>query len=465
MSKQIIYTKYSSNRSEKFKISTQILKDTTGNKIVRKIAMTKLAKNHVEQIAHNYCILRQRYETDFIHINKCILRDEAVEFEYVVGTSLEEILDRYLKNNELDKFMVEVQHYYDYLKRLSVSDFFKPTEEFVHVFGQYDEQKTEIIRLPVNIDLIFSNIIVGANNWTIIDYEWVFPFAIPLNYVLYRAMNTYITGDYRLRNFVREALMEIFCLSEDELLQYIAMEKHFQTFVGDREEICLKQNLQRQRYDFQRILAKNYTQEFQIFFDYGEGFSEENSYKLYQDFSEKYELEILIPKAVKKFRIDPGSQSCIIQINELSCMMSNSKKYLDYETNGLKVSPVQIVYWHNDPQILVSFGELDKIVSLNLSITLGKLSNVFLANFIGIFNELQSQKDENFDLKQINSEINMQNEKLNLINDSLHKEINVLREEIGNYSTENDCIKKEKEKLENELNQIKNSLLGKMFFR
>ena len=42
----------------------------------------------------------------------------------------------------------------------------------------------------MNIDMSFDNIITDQtdNKYKIIDYEWVFPFPIPVKFVIYRAV-------------------------------------------------------------------------------------------------------------------------------------------------------------------------------------------------------------------------------------------------------------------------------------
>ena len=102
MNEQIIYVKFSNDRKRDFRIRTEIA-ECGGQKTVRKIAACKEAVPHVRRMYAEYRLLTEVYgETRFVP-NRCELKGDTAEFEYLDGRTMEEILDR-LYDTDRDAF-------------------------------------------------------------------------------------------------------------------------------------------------------------------------------------------------------------------------------------------------------------------------------------------------------------------------------------------------------------------------
>jgi hypothetical protein len=71
---------------------------------------------------------------------------------------------------------------------------FIPSKEFEAIFGKWKISENQDIIKVANVDLIFGNIFVNEKDeFSLIDYEWVFDFAIPKNYVIWRSLSLFAT--------------------------------------------------------------------------------------------------------------------------------------------------------------------------------------------------------------------------------------------------------------------------------
>ena len=102
----IIYSKFSNERADKFKIRTDILIDDKGKKIVRKKPLTQEANIHIDSIYNSYNLLSEMYRDSNLEINKCYRTNDGIEIEYISGNTLEEELDKLLIKKKLYKNML-----------------------------------------------------------------------------------------------------------------------------------------------------------------------------------------------------------------------------------------------------------------------------------------------------------------------------------------------------------------------
>ncbi len=478
MREEIIFTKYASNRKEKFKVATQIFKKNDIDFGVRKIPMCESAKPYLRNIYNSYLKLKPLYETETIFINQAILQKDYIEFEYINGQSLEDLLDKHLKEGDMDGFIDLLQQYYQYIKKISVRKTFQNTEEFIQIFGLCTIKEMDIIPVPANIDLIFSNIIVSNNIWTIIDYEWTFSFEIPMEYVLFRSMYVYLSENSQLRTAAKEVIKETFKLTGKSMTEYEFFEQNFQRYIYDEKELFMKNNLQKNRYNFNEILVGQKTQEFQIFFDFGYGFNEANSYILKQTAKNIYHLVISIPEKTQKIRIDPGNDVCFVQIFHSFFYDSSNSKYASYTTNGITIDNGQIIYLHNDPQIIINTEENFNMELLIVDCSVNMVDKSLLFTVTNMFQKLGQIETDRLDMQNVNRELNQDNQQLtDKYNKLLEKQkkdfmqINelsdkciILEDKIKILSYEKEYIKNESQIYKEKIETVKNSPLGKIFF-
>jgi hypothetical protein len=188
-----IFAKYNRERLPKYQIVTKIVVDEDGTKYALKEALCDEAKEHIENIYTNHELLKSSYDINLVKPTKL---EKGLLFEMAEGKSLENILLESLDKNDEKEFNKYIDKFFSFLdgmvSRKNVE--FIPSKEFEAIFGKWKISENQDIIKVANVDLIFGNIFVNEKDeFSLIDYEWVFDFAIPKNYVIWRSLSLFAT--------------------------------------------------------------------------------------------------------------------------------------------------------------------------------------------------------------------------------------------------------------------------------
>lgn len=183
----LLYAKYSRERRPALQIETLIVEEA-GRRRVEKRALAPEGAEHLSAI--------QRSHADWpsggrLRAVACERVGERIVFPFVEGESLDARLLRPLLAGDLPALLAEVSAYRDLLLPLASAEPapFDPAPGFADVFGEPAERPA-VRTLPGVLDLILDNLIADRDGivW-LIDAEWVFPFPVPLDHVLHRALD------------------------------------------------------------------------------------------------------------------------------------------------------------------------------------------------------------------------------------------------------------------------------------
>jgi Precorrin-6B methylase 2 len=299
------YVRYSNDRAENFRIRTEILRDDRGNRIVRKYPLTKEAEAHVRHMMEAYEKLKVRYAGSRLDVNVCHPGEEDgipyAEFEFVSGRPLSELMDECLDRQDIEGFH---SLFAEYLERVG--------------FGE---------EVPVaDFDLIFANILVDGDHWTLIDYEWTFDRVIDTKALAFRAIYCYVLENERRNALELDRILDCLDITENEARQYREQEREFQKYVTGQKlsmgEIrnLLGGEIYKPTEWIGRFRQSEGELRVQIYEDKGQGFSEENSYFPENVYVAEKEAEFIVKfdGNVHYLRLDPAMCSCICKIRELS---------------------------------------------------------------------------------------------------------------------------------------------------
>ncbi|WP_107839188.1 hypothetical protein [Metasolibacillus meyeri] len=225
---EILKIKYSIDRKEEFQIKTIIYKDN-GIKIVKKEAYSQKSINHIKIINTNYKLL----QNSKMVLVKPVLEENSVVFSYIDGESIDSILMQYVMNKDIDGFKEILSWYKSLLLQEEVVPFVV-TEQFTRIFGSIPNIDGVPAVKTANIDLNFDNLIKHNEQVTVIDYEWVFDFLVPLNYIIYRAV---ISFDIKYHLYLSslidvDKIFDYLGISLNEVKIYRKMESSFRQYVG-----------------------------------------------------------------------------------------------------------------------------------------------------------------------------------------------------------------------------------------
>lgn len=334
------YVKYSNDRSYEYAIRTEISKKT-----VRKVALNEKAKEHLKKLSGYSEKLTQRYEGSKIKINKCSYDEETgvATFPFEKGRMLEEMFDEKLFSGDIEGFR---ELFEEYFERIS-----------------YNKNGIEI----TDYDLIFSNILVDDDEWTIIDYEWSQNRIVPDKEIAFRGLYCYLLEDERRNSLNTEGLLENIGITKYEAEGYREKELTFQKQVTGRHHSIgeIKATIGTYEIDAEELMKEKLKdilkKRIQLYFDRGSGFSEADSVYVPDVFVDDNHIvtAIELDGNVRTLRIDPSENSCVVKINELVFNGENllkDKKVI--QTNGKTINYGTYAFITTDPNVEIRLNDV-----------------------------------------------------------------------------------------------------------
>lgn len=357
------YVKYSNDRAPRYRIRTQIDQDKEGRRLVRKYPLSAEAVGHVKGMEKAYRMLTERYRGCGLQINKCTLdKNDFASFEYILGTPLSELMDSCLERSDEEGFL---GYFREFVRRIS--------------FGEECE--------VADFDLIFSNILVSGEEWTLIDYEWTYARQIAGKVLAYRALYCYLLEDKKRERLPLKRILEELCISEEEAWRLQEEEVLFQAQVtgNERSMAQLRDDLgyrvTRPQEWIDRYGDSAEVNRVQIYVDKGEGYREEESYFVRDAYQGEnlIQLTLDVSGEVKNLRIDPSMDYCMVKIQEMiwngmeidannrRVMVANGKVFSPAEETGALPS---IVFPTKDPNINIRLERLHRLPENRLQVKL-----------------------------------------------------------------------------------------------
>ena len=352
---ELLFLKYSAERDEKYRIRTEIVKKKDGTKVVRKVPYGEQALTHVKNIKHWEEKLKEQYQTAGIAVNKCTLTEKGAEFEFLKGETLESVLDGYLEKGDFAGFYAELKNYVDTLEKVLEPKAFAAGTKFKEIFGDISFDTPQTAASLNNIDLIFPNIILIDGKWNVIDYEWTFDFAIPMKFIVHRAITLYCEQK-KQKSLQRRKICNMLGITAGEEEIFLEMEHRLQTYLlgGTKTMAALQQEYAGKVIDMKELLKRAHQSEMRIYQDFGQGFSEETAYVLEakEDFYGRRRVCLNLPPNVTALRLDPCEESCMVTVNRILGECAGTYN-LFIGHNG-KAYEKSILYTTNDPQLILT---------------------------------------------------------------------------------------------------------------
>lgn len=373
----VTYSKFSNDRAEEYIIRTDIVcNPDNDNLIAKKVPMSEQAKTHIQKIQKAYELLKSRYENSDLVICPCEIVDNIITFPYLEGITLEEKLDSCLDKNDMDTFKSLLRKYESYVK--------------------YQEEME-----VVDYDLIFPNILIAEDGtWQVIDYEWTYEKRMSGSQIMKRALYCYRLGSDKRRSIDMKRLAEEFQLGEWKEEDLLAEEIKFQKSVtGNRYSLSeMRDLIHNEVLPITDAIAifeqKKQKQNVQLYYDYGNGFSEadsefkmpitetafetskncnaddaknnmgERAFTVGQEDTD-YVVKVSVKDGLKALRIDPAMESCGITIESVwtENAQGERKPYpvKNITSSGNSIGKDSYVFAHNDPNFTLPLEKNSEI--------------------------------------------------------------------------------------------------------
>lgn len=350
---KLLYSKYSNDRALEYRIRTDIVELEDKSKAVIKRAVNNKSARHVNNMYHNYVELEKHFKDTKFSFNKAAICKDGVMFQFLEGESLEEILDTLVKYGRFEDFERIFQEYIDNLYKAAIYRF-EISSEFVNVFGDEINNK-DYYSLPItDIDIIFSNVYVQDDKWTIIDYEWTFDFLIPVKYVAFRTIYYYLLPRKELDIQKRVDLYGIADISVREIEIFLRAEWNFQHSIwGEYKSIVeIKSLFNAKKYYPIQLAEESYNfderKRGQIVLYNGKEIINKYSFTPYTNDEGicRHQFELECPKA-NKVCIFPYDGSCSLTMSGVIAINGDNQELMNYRCNGQLIGDHKWACFHD----------------------------------------------------------------------------------------------------------------------
>ncbi len=239
---RVLYVRTSLNRLSEYQVTTRILRREDGTRVVRKSAANPRATSFVRSLINKSQSLAM-YALPFTIVPTTRFWHE-VELPYIEGETLHERWTTALKLGDRSGLLSLCDEFRQLVHSLpSVTA--PPNEIFIATFGVGTSTKEQYVE-PGLIDLRFDNLIIDKHEKLfLVDYEWTVPFALPISFILFRAIAGWFAS------LVSYAPWRVISLSElldaagiprSDVLRLESMEQFFQSSVhgGKKESLNIE---------------------------------------------------------------------------------------------------------------------------------------------------------------------------------------------------------------------------------
>lgn len=404
---KVIFSKYSDKRRKPYQTKTSIIEENNVKKVVKE-PLNKEAENHIRNMANYY--QNNPKNGKFENVYSELRDDGAIVFDFVKGDTYEERLLKLLREGNYEGFEGLLKEFSDELYKDSEMSQNYQTEEFKDIFGPALLDVPLHVKKNSNIDLIFSNII-GENN-TIIDYEWIFDFDVPQEFIIWRSLYYFILNNnlnHDLYNI--EKLMELVGIDPDLHETFKKWDEYFGNVTVLEDEDTLLTNVTVDAVPILSELIQNNDTTSSLYLDFGKGHSEEfrvlrnlklNNYHFEVSFNLKDILESA-PGRIKHIRWDPVEQACRIRNLKVSSNTGEVNIYKEAITSRNRIGDNGWIYFFsNDPQVDI-LGNYEGLKDIKIT---GELQFLTANEILEVASELNGQiQTEEIELSKLTKAI------------------------------------------------------------
>lgn len=340
---EILYAKMNSQRKEEFRIATIIYQGE--DKYVVKKPLNQKAVPHIEKIASKS---RMNTMEELLNLPGKY-QNGVIRYEFLKDENLDTRLCRLAEQGKREQILENIKEIRDILKSHAQEVPYQ-TANFEKIFGNAkSEKETAYTVCPANIDCICDNIICRQDGYVLIDGEWIFDVAVPVDFIVWRLVNELYTQHKNLLDqlMVREEIFEALEIPERECTVYEQWAKYFaEEYVGGNP--LAEYGADVRKLDLQELVKIAESRkgiECAVFFDTGNGFSAIDCYKEYLcqqsgDFQVTFQLDRYA--TIKNLRFDPlEGRGCKVEITKINHRELTGQEILgnnaEFEKNGRQI--------------------------------------------------------------------------------------------------------------------------------
>lgn len=319
--KRVLYIKLNRGRKKEFQIQTRIVEED-GERKVEKMAMCHEAVPFVKKLE---TVGKQKLSNKYENL-ECTYADGAVSYPFLNGMTLNQKIKIWAQNGQIDFVESALRDFYETFFSEKKDNIAYQSEEFCEVFGEYPGKEYYSCIEPANVDLICANIFVENDDYKIIDYEWVFPFPVPVSFIMWRMIHELYTQIPELIPLCpEERMMEKFEIEYSDYEIFMQWTMHFvYKYVGsDSLDAYRKPRIHPSFQDIAQDEFLKNRMRTKLYYDLGEGLNEANTIEKVvlldrNRFSVTYDLSQI--QGIKGIRWNPDNgRFCEITVDTIDC--------------------------------------------------------------------------------------------------------------------------------------------------
>ena len=352
-----IYSKITKERQKQFQIETYITQDGDEKQVVKK-ALTPECIEHIQGMQRYY---EKHRSANFLCPSRMISEKE-VAFEFLQGKSLcNEMLEALAQRAEA-KFISYLRIYDESIRQSVqvVKGPFMAENGFEEIFGNVAFEDEIEYATGLNIDMAFDNIIRDESDgsYKIIDYEWVFPFNIPIKFVIYRAVLAFYTRNASAMKDIidLEEIYGCFDITDSETIVFDHMNEAFNAYVYGGQDgynssvIAYKKEV----YDVKKLLPEE-NLFLQVFLNDGTKYLEGRAITNHVIGKRvKMDIPLEFTQKVSEIRVDPLNVSCVLKNLQVKVVTKENDEYeiKEYQHNAIITKDNDFIFVSEDPQLI-----------------------------------------------------------------------------------------------------------------
>ena len=219
------YIKINAERQMRFRTITYIYSKMDNIKVIKK-PLNVFSRDHIKRMHE---LSNQNFgKIEFLENS---FENNEFSYRYIEQESFEQILLNTIINRDSEEFFVLLKKFFDALFYNSFKTDKYCTHEFLEIF-KVKSDKCFSCHNITNIDVIFSNLFLINDEFICIDYEWMFDFPVPLEYIFYRVIHHHHVVNPVFRDFISvNEIFEHFNLDKNNIKLFSEWDKHFLSHV------------------------------------------------------------------------------------------------------------------------------------------------------------------------------------------------------------------------------------------
>ena len=305
---KINFVKAASQRKEEFQIYTTIWDD---GKVSKSPASPK-AKSHIKRMFDE--------NNGTMGKIKCLnaeMKGDSLYYDFLEENSYENLIMEAIIEKDKDKFFKLLEDFYDALFYDSFESVEYADEEFLSVFKEKSDIKFHCHE-KTYLDLNLGNVFIIDDEFICIDYEWIFDFKIPLEYIFFRTINHHLFCNKLINEFTNyEEIFDHFNLDIKNM-------KLFQNWECD----FLRYFLNRPPFTKSKIITLENIEKYDSFEDY----VNKDNYTIYGDFNpyklDSFKRDIIMNQKkeidLKNKEIEQKNKEIRKKDNEIESLLNSS---------------------------------------------------------------------------------------------------------------------------------------------